>query len=243
VVESDVPILAERPMYFAYQGRITGGHVVVGATMPETHLYLAEGTTRYGFQEWLCVLNPGEVPAHVHFRYMFTDGEVLDQEVVVEPTSRYTVNVNDVVGGEKDVSIEIDSDQPIVVERPMYFVYKGLIVGGHDIVARSDLGTTFYFAEGTTRPGFEEWICLFNPGEEVAEVVITYIFADGTTMEQAVSLTPHSRNTISVNAYVGEGRDVSLAIESSRPIMVERPVYFSYQGSITGGSCAAGFSE
>jgi len=243
VVESDLPIMAERPMYFKYGGRITGGHVVIGATEPDTHFFLAEGTTRYGFQEYLCLLNPGETPANVHLRYMFSDGGILDQYEVVDATSRHTINVNQVVGDNKDVSVEITSDQPIVVERPMYFVYKGAIVGGHDVIATTDLGTTFYFAEGTTRPGFEEWICLCNPGDLAAQLNITYMFGDGTTKLQTVDVGPHSRYTIFVNAYVGEGKDVSLAIASSQPICVERPMYFNYNGNTTGGSDAMGFNE
>ena len=243
VVRSDVPILAERPMYFKYRGRVTGGHVVMGATEPDTHFYLAEGTTRAGFQTYLCLLNPGDRPAGVTLRYMFADGTNLEQNVTVEATSRQTVDVNEAVGGEKDVAIEIISDQPIVVERPMYFVYKGIIVGGHNIVATSDLGTTFYFAEGTTRPGFEEWICMLNPGDEAATVDITYMFSDGTTMPQRVTVGAHSRLTISVKEYVPEGVDVSLAIKSSQPIVVERPIYFNYNNGTTGGSVSMGYNQ
>ncbi|MBU1671503.1 MAG: hypothetical protein KKF41_10535 [Actinobacteria bacterium] len=241
VVESDLPIIAERPMYFKYQGRITGGHVVVGATEPDTHFFLAEGTTRAGFTEYLCLLNPGAVDAEVLIRYMFTDGTKLERNMTVGATSRQTVNVRDDVGDEKDVAIEIISDQPIVVERPMYFVYHGIIVGGHNVIATSELGTTFYFAEGTTRPGFEEWVCLFNPGDEAATVTITYMFTDGGTMLQTVPVGAHCRVTVSVNANVPEGQDVSLAIESTQPIVVERPIYFNNNGT-TGGSDSMGFS-
>jgi len=243
VVRSDVPILAERPMYFKYGGKITGGHVVIGATEPDTHFYLAEGTTRAGFTEYLCILNPGAVPANVTLRYMFTDGNKVEKNMMVGSTSRQTVNVKDDIGDEKDVALEIISDQPIVVERPMYFVYKGLISGGHNVMATTDLGTTFYFAEGTTRPGFEEWICLLNPGDQAADVDITYLFTDGKTKVQVVNVGAHSRVTISVNANVPEGSDVSLAINSSQPILVERPIYFNFQGNTTGGSDTVGFSE
>ena len=215
----------------------------MGATEPDTHFFLAEGTTRAGFQEYLCLLNPGDQPANVTLRYMFTDGTNLEQNVTVGASSRRTVDVNEAVGGEKDVAIEIISDQPIVVERPMYFVYKGIIIGGHNIIATTDLGTTFYFAEGTTRPGFEEWICMLNPGDEAATVDITYMFSDGTTMPQKVTVGAHSRLTISVKEYVPEGVDVSLAIKSSQPIVVERPIYFNFNGDTTGGSVSMGFNQ
>jgi DNA-binding beta-propeller fold protein YncE len=243
VVNSDLPIVAERPMYFKYNGRITGGHVVIGATEPDTHFYLAEGTTRAGFAEYLCLLNPGETDANVTLRYMFTDGTKIEKNVVVGATSRHTVNVRDDVGDEKDVAVEIISDQPVVVERPMYFVYRGIIFGGHNVVATSDLGTNFYFAEGTTRPGFEEWICLFNPGDADAEVTITCMLSDGSTIPLTLTVGAHSRATVFINQIVPEGSDVSVGIQSSQPIVTERPIYFNFHGDTTGGSDAMGFNQ
>ncbi|MBU1670025.1 MAG: glycoside hydrolase family 5 protein, partial [Actinobacteria bacterium] len=41
---------------------------------------------------------------------------------------------------------------------------------------------SFYFAEGTTRPGFDTWLCVGNPSDEdQAQVSITYMKGDGTT--------------------------------------------------------------
>ena len=45
-VKSDQPIIAERPMYFNYNGVWTGGHDVVGATAPSSTFYFAEGCTK-----------------------------------------------------------------------------------------------------------------------------------------------------------------------------------------------------
>ena len=242
-IESDLPIMAERPMYFKYQGRITGGHVVIGATEPDTHFYLAEGTTRAGFTTYLCILNPGEAAANVTLRYLFTDGRVLEKTVAVEGKSRHTVDVANDVGGEKDVAIEIISDQPVVVERPMYFVYHGVIIGGHNVIATTDPGTEFLFAEGTTRPGFDEWLCMMNPGDTDASVTMTFMFSDGTTKDQPLTVGAHSRATVFVRDIVPDGLDVSVKITSSQPIVVERPMYFNFNGNTTGGSDTMGFSE
>ena len=242
-VESDLPIMAERPVYFEYNGRITGGHVVIGATEPDIHFYLAEGTTRAGFTTYLCILNPGEPAANVTIRYLFSDGRVLDKQVVVAGKSRHTVDVKDDVGAEKDVAMEITSDQPIVVERPMYFVYKGIIIGGHNVVATTDPGTEFTFAEGTTRPGFDEWLCMMNPGDVDASVTMTFMFSDGTTKVQPLTVGAHSRATVFVRDIVPAGLDVSVNIKSDQPIVVERPMYFNFQGNTTGGSDTMGYSQ
>ena len=97
-------------------------------------LYFAEGYTGAGFEEWLCLQNPNPDPTTAHITYMFADGTTQTQDVGIGPTTRATVDVNSVVGPEKDVSISIVSDHPIVAERPMYFNYKGAWTGGHDVV-------------------------------------------------------------------------------------------------------------
>jgi hypothetical protein len=41
-----------------------------------------------------------------------------------------------------------------------------------------------------------------------------------------VELAPHSRTTLHVNHILGPGRDVSVAVHSTAPIIAERPMYF-----------------
>ena len=81
--------------------------------------YFAEGYTGLGFEEWLCFLNPNGAPTTAHVTYMFADGTTQAQEVGIGATSRATVDVNQVVGPDRNVSVRITSDAPIAVERPM----------------------------------------------------------------------------------------------------------------------------
>ncbi|MFH1150703.1 MAG: glycoside hydrolase domain-containing protein [Actinomycetota bacterium] len=96
--------------------------------------YLAEGTTREGFEEWITISNPGGGTANVNVRYLLSTGETRDQPFAVGPSSRYTVDVNSFLGPEQDASAIVTSDADIVVERPMYFNYHGAWDGGHDVV-------------------------------------------------------------------------------------------------------------
>jgi len=52
----------------------------------------------------------------------------------VNPTSRFTVFVNNDVGPNQAVSAKVESNLPIVAERPMYFSYGPGWTGGHDVV-------------------------------------------------------------------------------------------------------------
>ena len=235
-------IVAERPMYFNYKGVWPGGHDVMGATSLQTTFHFAEGYTGPGFEEWLCLANPGSATTAAHITYMFEDGGTRSQDVYIGATTRETIFVNEEVGPDKQVSVKITSDHPIIAERPMYFDYKGMWPGGHDVMGTTSLQTTFYFAEGYTGPGFEEWLCLANPGAAATTAHITYMFDDGSTQTADVNIGATTRKTIFVNEEVGPGRQVSVKITSDHPIIAERPMYFEYKGMWRGGHDVMGFT-
>ena len=240
------PIVAERPMYFDYQGKWDGGHDVVGATAAAKQWFFAEGTTRAGFEEWLCLQNPNPAPIQVTATYMFGpgQGENRVQGYELQPDSRTTLMVNSEVGQEKDVSVKLASSADFIAERPMYFSYgPGAWTGGHDVVGATAAAKQWFFAEGTTRAGFEEWLCLQNPNPAPIQVTATYMFGpgQGENRVQGYELQPDSRTTLMVNSEVGQEKDVSVKLASSADFIAERPMYFSYgPGAWTGGHDVVG---
>jgi hypothetical protein len=96
--------------------------------------YFAEGYTGSGFQEYLCLGQPGATPLDVAVTYLFADGTSQQATYAVPAKSRYTVDVNSAVGAGKDVSIKCFAESPFVAGRPMYFNYNGVWTGGHDVV-------------------------------------------------------------------------------------------------------------
>jgi len=77
---------------------------------------------------------------------------------------------------------------------------------------------------------------MMNPGDVDAAVTMTFMFSDGTTKVQPMTVGAHSRATVFVKDIVPEGLDVSVKITSNQPIVVERPMYFNFHGDTTGGS-------
>jgi len=64
------------------------------------------------------------------------------QTVAVKAMSRVTVDVNAFIGPNQDVSARVTCNNPMVVERPMYFNYQGSgtrlnWTGGHDVIGLS----------------------------------------------------------------------------------------------------------
>lgn len=227
-------VIAEREIYFNYKGVWTGGHVTRGVPSPSDTWYLAEGTTRAGFQEWLCLQNPGAIDAAATLTYMLGTGENRREQLVIPAGSRRTIDVNSSLGPEQDVSILVEASAPLVAERPMYFDYKNAWRGGHTATGSSRLARAWDFAEGTTRPGFEEWLCIMNPGEE-ATARVEYMFPGEPSLVKEYPLKARARTTIFVNEAVGPEKDVSIRVTSGRDILCERPMYFLYRSTWEGG--------
>ncbi len=204
-VTADKPIVAERPMYFDYQRKWTGGHDVVGATAPAREWYFAEGTTRDGFEEWLCLQNPNQNHIEVTATYMFGPGQGENQTQVYNlgPTSRTTFNVNGLVGEGKDVSVKLTSASDFIAERPMYFSFGGGWTGGHDVLGAKEASDKWYFAEGCTGFSIQQYVCLQNPQAVEVPVELKFMMTKGEVLHRNVVLPPNSRTTLDVNMLIG----------------------------------------
>ena len=244
LLSSDKAVVAERPMYFNYHGAWTGGHDVVGANAPAKACYLAEGTTRGGFEEWLCLQNPGSNQITVNATYQLGSGQgaPISKSYVIPAKQRLTVSVNQEIGPDKDDSVVLTSTDSFIAERPMYFDYQGAWTGGHDVLGATSLAKTCFFAEGTTRDNFNEWLCLQNPGNADAHLTITYYTSSGQAINKNWTVSANSRLTVNVNQDAGANQDISAKVSSDKPIIAERPMYFDYNGVWTGGSDVVGYS-
>src|SRR4030042_5237991 len=134
-----------------------GGSDVVGCKEASKVWYFAEGGTRSGFNEWLCLQNPSENAVNIQLTYMLNEGANIVYGRVLAPKSRTTVNVGAFVPPDKDVSVKIIAKEPIIAERPMYFKYGWKWDGGHNALGVTSPSNTWFFAEGYTGDGFDEY--------------------------------------------------------------------------------------
>jgi len=84
----------------------------------------------------------------------------------------------------------------------------------------------WYFPEGCTRSGFEEWICIQNADSAIANVGIEYMTPNGISFYDSFTIPAQSRQTIAVHNEVPE-MDVSASVFSDRKIYAERSMYWS----------------
>lgn len=242
------PVVVERPMYFTYKEKWTGGSTSCGQASLQTSFYFAEGTTRDNtadgtFETWLCLQNPGGSTANVKVSYLLTTGQTVNKAYTVGPHSRRTVEVAADIGLDQDAGIIVSSSLPIACERPMYYDYHNKVEDGSSVVGAAAPATSWYFAEGTTRPGFDEWLTVLNPGDSQAQVTVRYLLAGGGLNPQVMFVEPRSRKTINVNYEAGSGLDLSAVVTSDVPVVAERSTYADGTGGCYGGDSAMGTVE
>jgi len=169
-------------------------------------------------------------------------GAPIQKSYAVPAKQRLTVSVNKEIGPNKDDSVKLTSTGSFIAERPVYFNYQGVWTGGHDVLGANGPEETWFFAEGTTRDNFAEWLTLQNPNNGTAYVTITYYTSSGQAIPKSWTVAANSRLTVNVNQDAGGNQDISAKVSSDQPIIVERPMYFDYNGW-TGGHDVVGFTQ
>ncbi len=112
---------------------------------------------------------------------------------------------------------------------------SGQVLSVSTSIAVSNAARNWYFAEGTTHKGFDEWLTLLNPNDLDSSVAVTYCFTGQPPLLKKYKLSGMSRMTINVRGEVGDGRDVSVQVNASTPVIAERPMYFDYNLKWQGG--------
>ncbi len=246
-----LPIVAERPVYFDFRGA-KGGYNTMGAREPATRWYFAEGSCRPGFNPFICINNVENKAARVKISYMLGNGSVVDQSMEVPGRSRSTAVVKDLLGegdaAAHDFSAVVESTNKveIVAERVQYSDTRVCMNGGDVAMGSTSPSRLAYFAEGTCRPSFQTYFTLLNPGNADTGALLTYMKGDGTTAQQGIAVPAHTRVTVRPADVLGvaddAAHDFSTRVESTTGagLVVERPEYFNYAGTLAGSHCASG---
>src|SRR2546421_379228 len=257
-VTNGVGIVAERPMYFNVLG-VRSGTDVVGATVPQLSYYFSEADqTQSGsanYHTFLTMLNPSStVTAHVTITYYTGSCGAAGQQacpteaITLLPLTRQTPSPSD-VGLQQKLAISVrSSDNPIVVERPMYFTdnvpNSGLTTGAASEVGATQPGTNWLFAEGYTGSGFQEDYELANFGSTDAHANINLEYTNGAVHTFPVTVPAAGHVAFDVNAHFSSGATTSVSAQitsTDNPIVADRLMYFHFGGAhISGGTDVVG---
>ena len=218
-IESTIPVVVERAQYL---NNMASGTCSIAARSTSETWFLAEGTTDWGFEEWVLIQNPQEESVEIVVTFMEDTGENFLRYYDLPAESRYTISIDEILEA-SDLSIKVKAERPILVERAMYWNNRS---DGHAYIGTPTPDSEWYFAEGYTDQGWETWLLVQNPGGDVAQVEFAFMERSGQVTELEFEVSPRSRFTLSLDEYL-PASEVSTRITADVPIICERAVYFN----------------
>ncbi|HAE84217.1 MAG TPA: peptidase S53 [Ktedonobacter sp.] len=244
-----VGIVAERPMYFSFNG-INSGTDVLGSTQLGQDFYFADVESQRNYSSFITILNPpGARSANVTISYVAGGAQIATTTLVAAAGQRATASPM-AQGVNQTSAVYVHSDQPIMVERPTYFStsrsnINGPVTGANSIAGTKSPGKDWLFAEGYTGLNFHEYIVLANfDSSNPANVTVNLEYSNGATYPTTVTVAPQSQYFFDVNrasaSFAQSTTAVSAEVSSDVPVVAQRQEYFRYNGTIPGGTDVIG---
>lgn len=236
IIESDVPVAAERTTFWDAPGEYRqAAHGSIAAAHPASDWYMAEGSTGSdatgGFETWITIENPHDHVANARLYYESAAGEVQGPLLALAPLTRRTVNVADTVPNQWSVSTRVEADGPVVAERTTYWNSATFRQSDQDSVGALAPHTMWMLPEGSTggdaTGSFESWVLVQNPGSQAATVRVTYQTPGGQVDGPVLSLPAASRRSISIAETVPGQWSVSTMVASDRPVVADCTTYWN----------------
>jgi hypothetical protein len=201
---NNVPIIAERAMYFTKFGvPFIGGHESAGVTAPNNHWFFAEGATGSFFYMFLLLANPNPaLQANVTISYLLPDGTVVQKPYTVPANSRTTYNLalEDPLLASAAFSTVVDSDVPIVAERSMYWPHDW--TEAHNSPGATETGTAWATAGANEGGPFaaQTFVLIANTSAFSAKARVTVLEEDGAPLVKEFFIPANSRTNIQFGA-------------------------------------------
>jgi hypothetical protein len=240
VVDANLPIVAERSMYFGRPELGTrtfeGGHDSPGVSLATTEWNFAEGASGTFFDTFYLLGNAGSRSAQVTFKYQLPGGGTVTTNHVVPAFGRLTVNAatDHPQLASNAFSLALVSSEPITAERSMYWGRTATTpwIEAHNVFGVNEPGTRWGLAEGRTggSRGFQTFILIGNSSSTASNVRVTFLRTGGApSLEKLYSVPANSRFNVDVNNMVPElaNQEFGAIVEvaAGAPVIVERALY------------------
>jgi hypothetical protein len=233
-----LPGAAERAMYFGVPV-FNAGHESAGVNEASTSWFLAEGATGSFFTTFVLLANPGLADARATVTFLPEGGTPVTKTKTVPAGSRVTLNIagEDASLASVPVATAVESTQPILVERAQYWPFTpDRWYEAHNSFGSTAVASKWGLAEGRVGgpEGYQTFILLANGDTtRAADVRITFLRANGTTVMRSFTVAPASRLTVRANEVTelaNEPFGALIEVTSGPGIFVERALYSNAQG-------------
>ncbi len=207
---------------------------------PRSYL-LAEGATGDAFDTNVAIANHADIEAPVRVRLMGDAGVAYELTHVLPPSGRMDFELGALLPGTAvGIATEVVSLRgvPLSVERLMTWGTDAS--GAHAGRAVTGPSRVWYFAEGNAG-SFDTYWLVMNPQDEPVTVTATFLLDEGETITYTTGVRAHERLNIPAWFVDGlAGRSFGATFEATRPIAVERAMYFAGAFPWKGGHSSSG---
>jgi hypothetical protein len=154
--------------------------------------YFAEGYTDSGFTTNIHVKNLANEVTTVNVTYMMEDSEIIKNTLHLSPNGSETIKTNDIVPN-RAFSTMLVSDNPICVERTVYWTNGVVTFGGHSSSGTTSPGVSWYFPDGSTQAGYQTYLLLQNPNDSIAHADVIYTLDNHIVYTRSHTLMTRAR--------------------------------------------------
>ncbi len=188
--------------------------------------YLAEGSTAWGFDEYISIENPNAEACTAKITYMTSTGPTSPPNVSLPASSQTTVNPRDLLGAQDfSTKVECLEGKTIAVDRTMTWTGPGAASPeAHNSIGVPSPENTWYLAEGSSAWGFECWLLIQNPNSSEATCQVTYMVEGSGPHTVTKKVPANSRRTYNMADDIGNA-DASIKVEATLPVIPERAMY------------------
>lgn len=254
VVDANLPIVAERSMYFGRPDVGTrtfeGGHDSPGVSLATTEWNFAEGASGTFFDTFYLLGNAGTRDAHVTFKYQLPGGGTVTTNHIVPAFGRLTINAatDSPQLAATAFSLAMVSTEPITAERSMYWGRTAATpwIEAHNVFGVNQPGTRWGLAEGRSGGdrAFQTFILIGNSSNASSDVRVTFLRPGGAApIEKQYFIPANSRFNVDVNGMVPElaNQEFGAVVEvtAGAPVIVERALYSNSGGVLFAAGTAS----
>lgn len=208
--------VAERALYVP-----TGsGHIVGGAALPAQRWYVAEGYNGQGYDEALRIFNPYDAAAAITITSYTSRGAARAYHTAVQGGTRLNLPLA-AVAPDGPSSLIVESGAPVVVES---IVQIGANLGPSAAMALTAASRTWYFPDGSTLAGNQEFLSLFNPGATPALVRIGPLSTVDAPPPIVLRVAPHARASVPLHDMLRRA-GMAAAVQADRPVVAQEVRY------------------
>lgn len=239
VVTATQPIAVERALYLSRPGQLfTAGHESAGVTAPSLTWFLAEGATGPYFDEFVLLANPAPTAARARVTFLKPDGSTVVQFHDIAPQSRSTIWVDyadpSLADTAVSTTVEVTNNVAIVVERALWWPGDASRwYEAHNSPGATSTGQAWIVASGVDGgpADAETFVLVANTADIPAEVRVTVLFEDATSVVRTFNVNARSRFNVEMRAEFPAvaGRRFGVQVESiglgNAPIVVESAIY------------------